>query len=411
MIKKILLGSLMLLSLHSFAQESTASPYSFYGLGEVKFKGTVENKSMGGLGILPDSIHTNLQNPAALSALKLTLFSVAGTYNTVSLKSESASEKARRTSLDYIAMAFPAGKLGFSLGMMPYSSVGYKVKSVSETESTAHDGKGGVNRVFIGAGYQLTPKLSVGLDFGYNFGRIETSSAVFPVPFIQYGSRERNASVLNGINLNTGLIYKTKINKYDFISSATFSPSTNLKSNNTRNTAKISYASSGDEIVFDSQDVAVADSDLKIPSKISFGSGIGEIRKWFVGFESTFQGKSDFGNLYASNATFESATKFSLGGYYVPNYSSFSNYFNKITYRAGLRHENTGLVINSQSIKDRAVTLGLGLPMNGSFSNINVGFEFGKRGTTSANLVQENYVNISIGLSFNDRWFVKRKFD
>ncbi|MGH2665744.1 hypothetical protein [Flavobacterium sp.] len=410
MIKKILLGSLMLLSLHSFAQESTASPYSFYGIGEVKFKGTVENKSMGGLGILPDSIHVNLQNPAALSALKLTLFSVAGTYNTVSLKSESASEKARRTSLDYIVMAFPAGKLGISLGMMPYSSVGYKVKNESAVENSTHNGKGGVNRVFVGAGYQLTPKLSVGLDFGYNFGKIETNSAVFAVPVIQYGSRELNTAELNGINVNSGAIYKTKIKKYDFISSVTFSPSTTLKSNNSRNTAKISYNANGDEIVFDSQNVTVADSELKIPSKFSFGSGIGEFKKWFVGFESTFQGKSNFGNVY-ENATFENATKLSLGGYYVPNYSSFSNYFNKITYRAGLRHENTGLIINSESVKDRAITLGLGLPMNGTFSNINVGFEFGKKGTTSANLIQENYVNISVGLSFNDRWFVKRKYD
>ncbi|TGD57339.1 outer membrane beta-barrel protein [Flavobacterium humi] len=411
MIKKILLGSLMLLSLHSFAQESTASPYSFYGLGEVKFKGTVENKSMGGLGILPDSIHTNLQNPAALSALKLTLFSVAGTYNTQSLKTESASEKARRTSLDYIAMAFPAGKLGLTLGMMPYSSVGYKIRYESPTDVKDNKGKGGVNRVFVGAGYQLTSKISVGLDFGYNFGKIETTTAVFPVPAIQNGSRELNTSVLNGINFNAGAIYKTKIKKYDFITSATFSPEANIKSSNTRNTATITYDSQGNEIVIDPRDVSVADSDLKMPSKFSFGSGIGEIRKWFVGFETTFQGKREFGNAYAEKASFESSSKFSLGGYYVPNYNSFTNYFNKITYRGGLRYENTGLVVNSQSIKDRALTLGLGLPINGSFSNINIGFEFGKRGTTVANLVQENYFNVSVGLSFNDRWFVKRKYD
>ena len=41
------------------------------------------------------------------------------------MKSSTEKEKAQRTSLDYLAMAFPAGKAAFSLGLMPYSSVGY----------------------------------------------------------------------------------------------------------------------------------------------------------------------------------------------------------------------------------------------------------------------------------------------
>ena len=266
------------------------------------------------------------------------------------------------------------------------------------------------NKVFVGAGYQITPKLSIGGDFGYNFGKIEASSAVF-MSNAQYGSRELNTNQYSGISLNAGLIYKTKFKKYDLVSSFTLSPSTNLNSTNQRNLAVITYTSSGIERVWDSQDVLVGDSKIKLPSKLSFGAGLGEIKKWFVGIESTFQGASNFGNKYASNVSFENATKFTLGGYYTPNYNSFSNYFDKVTYRAGLRYENTGLVINNQSINDSALTLGLGLPVGGAFSNINLGLEYGKRGTTNAGLIRENYLNVSIGMSFNDKWFVKRKFD
>ena len=104
------------------------------------------------------------------------------------------------------------------------------------------------------------------------------------------------------------------------------------------------------------------------------------------------------------------AIKYNIGGYYIPNYTSFSKYFQKITYRAGLRYENTGLIINNKSINDLGVTAGFGLPIIGVFSNINIGVEYGKRGTTSANLVQENYTNITIGLSLNDKWFQKKRF-
>ena len=86
-------------------------------------------------------------------------------------------------------------------------------------------------------------------------------------------------------------------------------------------------------------------------------------------------------------------------------------YFKRITYRGGLRYENTGLIIENQSIKDFAGNIGLGLPLSGTFSNINIGLEIGKRGTKYAGLIEENYINISVGLSFSEKWFVKRKYN
>ena len=45
-----------------FSQSGSLSPYSFYGIGENTFKGTMENRSMGGLNVYSDSIHLNLTN-------------------------------------------------------------------------------------------------------------------------------------------------------------------------------------------------------------------------------------------------------------------------------------------------------------------------------------------------------------
>jgi hypothetical protein len=49
--------------------------------------------------------------------------------------------------------------------------------------------------------------------------------------------------------------------------------------------------------------------------------------------------------------------------------------------------------------------LGVGLPVTGTFSNVNIRFEFGKKRKKTAGLVQQNYANISIGFSL--RWFEK----
>ena len=65
MIKRLIVICIAIISSSVFAQQGTASPYSFYGIGSLKFKGTVENRSMGGIGVYLDSIHLNLRNPAS----------------------------------------------------------------------------------------------------------------------------------------------------------------------------------------------------------------------------------------------------------------------------------------------------------------------------------------------------------
>ncbi|MCL9806517.1 hypothetical protein NAT51_13355 [Flavobacterium amniphilum] len=410
MIKKIILGSLFLFSLQTFAQEGTASPYSFYGIGEVKSKGTTENRAMGSLGIVSDSIHINLQNPATFSDLKLTTFTVAGTFTPTKQITTEEEQKAQRTTFDYLAMSFPVSKkMGVVLGLMPYSSVGYKIVNYTDTEGTKFTGSGNVNRFFTGFGYQLTKNLSFGADLAYNFGSSD-KSAVFISSDLQFGTREINLAEMNGLTYKAGLNFKSKIKKFDFTTALTFSPTSILKSDNTRNIAKITYTPSGDEIVWDSQDVVIPNSEIRLPSRLTLGTGLGLDKKWFLGVESTFSSKGNYGVNYP-NASYESSSKIALGGYYIPKYNSFSSYFDRITYRAGVRYENTGLVVNSESIKDRAVTFGFGLPISGSLSNVNIGVELGKRGTTDSGLIQENYMSFSVGLSFNDRWFVKRKFD
>jgi long-subunit fatty acid transport protein len=428
MIKKIIVSVCLLFSLVSFAQEGTSSPYSFYGIGDVRFRGTIENRSMAGLAIVPDSIHINLQNPAMYSSLKLTSFSVGGTFSANQLKTNQKDEKAQRTTLDYLAVGIPLKKLGLGFGLIPYSSVGYNIRNsvfLNENRNRTdnfYKGSGGLNKVFFGFGYQLAKNFSIGADVQYNFGKIDTrslstqfalnSSNVYEQ--VQYSTRETNSSTASGVNFNTGLSYNTKLYKsVSLFSSLTYSPEATITLNNERFIAIVQSANGILDTVDDEVEIQVANTKLKMPSKFSFGLGIGDTKKWIVGTELTFQGTSNFGNRFndIDKVTYENATRFTVGGYYIPNYKSFTNYFERIVYRGGFRYENTGLVINNQPIEDAAVTLGLGLPLRGAFSNVNVGFELGNRGTQKGGLVREHYMNFSIGLSLNDRWFQKRKYD
>jgi len=423
MIKKIIVNICLLFSWAFFAQEGTSSPYSFYGIGDIKFKGTIENRSMGSISVFPDSIHINIQNPAHFASLKLTGFSVGGTYSNTKSITETQEAKSRRTSLDYLAIGLPIGKLGIGFGLMPYSSVGYKIGNVTDirdsnntiirSEFSRYNGIGGVNKVFVGIGYQLTKKINIGADIQYNFGSIETSNLEYQSD-LQYGSRENNTSDLSGVNFDFGLTYQTKINsKNTFFSSLSYTPESKLTLGNTRDIQVIELLSTSAVRVIEIQSIPIEDTTIKLPSKLSIGSGFGQVKKWLIGGEISFIQNSVMSNRFndIEDSVFENSIRYSLGGFFIPNYNSFSKYYKRVVYRGGLRYENTGLVLQNKSITDFAGTFGLGLPLGGTFSNINIGLEIGKRGTKYYNLVEENYVNISVGLSLSDKWFVKRKYD
>jgi hypothetical protein len=204
-------------------------------------------------------------------------------------------------------------------------------------------------------------------------------------------------------------MYQTKINKkLSFFSSLNYTVESTLRSQNTRNISIVSNAT-----VIDVLGDQLETRDLRLPSKLSLGAGIGESRKWLIGAQVVMGSRGDLVNSYndLNNVSYEKSMKYSVGGYYIPNYNSFTSYFKKIVLRGGLKYDRTGLMVNSESINDMGFTLGAGFPISGVFSNVNLGFELGKRGTTSSNLVEENYATLSLGFSLNDKWFVKRKFN
>jgi hypothetical protein len=417
MIKKIIVSICVLLSISTFAQRGTSSAYSFYGIGETKFKGTSENRSMGGLSIFPDSTHINLQNPAGFGGLKLTTFSISGSYNSTKSVSNFGEGKSQNSSIDYMVVGIPlTQKWSAGLGLMALSSVGYRIQNVTDetfATSNQYKGNGGVNRVFLSSGYKINADLKLGLTVEYNFGEIETSALEF-LQTIQYGAQEKNISQVNGFSYNLGAMWEKKINdKQKLFLSAVFTPETTLNLANSRTIATVRFSEFADPYIIDEEEIAVKDTKIKLPNKVAFGAGFGQERKWLVGTEFTYSQANSLQNRFEdiTNAAFENAQKISVGGYFIPEYNSYSSYFKRITYRAGLRYENTGLVINNKSIEDAAITFGLGLPVPNGFSNINVGIEYGRKGTKAADLVRENYINFTMSLSLNDKWFVKRKYN
>ncbi len=413
MLKRITVVVFLLIAGLSQAQEGTTSPYSFYGIGTLKFKGTAENRMMGGIGVFSDSIHLSIQNPAGVAGLRLVNYTVGASHKYVTQKTETQQQNASTTSLDYMAIGIPMGKFGASFGLIPFTSVGYNLETVNGDVTTTYAGTGGLNKAFLALAYQITPEFSIGVDANYNFGNIE-NTAERVQEGIELGTSEFNQSDLLGFSFNIGAIYKRMISENLQLSSAfTYTPETDFKSENTRVIGSFLVLPSGLQTPRDERDVDVGDTEFAFPSQFTLGLGIGKPKKWFVGGEYTSQKTSNLTNrsFDIDFVNFTDASKYRMGGYYIPNYNSIGNYWNRVVYRGGIRFEETGININGQSISEFGISFGVGLPVGRLFSNINLGIEVGRRGTTNLGLIQENFFNTFLSLSLNDKWFEKRYYD
>ena len=420
MIKNFLISCACLISFSIYAQNGTASPYSYFGIGDARSNGTVENQMMGGLQMYGDSIHINLRNPAAYSKLALTTYTAGISNTTLRLKDFEEQQNTSVTNLDYLAIGFPiAKKVGLGFGLMPFSSVGYNLTSVTGETTNAFSGEGGLNRVYLSIGFEPIKNLSLGATINYNFGTLEYGR-IQSVENVQLGTIDNRESRVNGFDFNYAANYTKKVGKkHTIFAHAGVNTQVNLVSENTERIGSFSLTNGQEIEVVDINldEVNLRNTELKIPTNTTLGLGFGEDRKWFMGAEYSFQQLSSFDNTFLriDNITYEDASSIALGGYFVPNYSSFNSYFSRITYRAGLRYDQTGMVVNNKEINNFGITFGFGLPLTGigpsSFSNLNIGFELGRRGTTDAGLIEESYFKVNVGLSLNDQWFIKRKIN
>lgn len=421
MIKRFILGVFVLSTMAISAQRNSASPYSYFGLGENFEAVTVEQASMGGLGVaFKDTYHLNFTNPAANADLRAATYALGGSLSFLTIKEGNDSQTGNSTNLRYIALGFPIGKkAGFSVGLQPYSSVGYSLlDNQNANDVTLFSGEGGTNRIYASFGMYAFKNFSVGIETSFIFGTIE-NSIVNQVSAAPRPTKHQEELNIRGGQFKFGAQYKREYkNKLQLFTGASIVLESDLSAKGNETMFSFS-AINGERDVKDVLFDRTVNGDVTIPVKSTFGAGIGKENKWYVGVNQQFQSALSTNSTLIANGgayKYEDSSKLSIGGYYIPKVNSISSYWDRVTYRAGLRFEDTGLLVKSgnnfSSITDFGINVGLGLPLPRELSNVNIGFEYGQKGTTNNNLIKENYFNVRLSLSLNSiNWFQKRRID
>ena len=404
------------------SQTNTGSPYSLNELGEINFLGNVSNLSMGGIDSAIDSIEFNINNPSSLAKLKTTNYLIGTFYKSTGISNANSTDNINTANINYIAVGIPTKRFGFGFGVLPYSSVGSNLQTTEDynnansISSRLFGAEGNINRAFVSIGLPILKYLSLGASANYNFGKFNYEKFNL-IENVNYGIFSNSSSEISGFTFNFSSNLSIPL-KNDLTLNLVYSfypegdlDSFNIESIYTSNTSSITIESLGDFVDVDLNSRGLENTKLPVPKKSIYSLGLEKKNSWFIGFQYESKLSSNFENVFldTQNVSYRDANSISIGGYIIPDSSSLISYWKRVKYRFGIKNEKKSIIVNNLPINQFSLNLGLGLPIAG-LSKANLGLEIGKVGDSDS-LVKENYFALRLGLSLNDVWFIKRKYN
>lgn len=395
------------------AQTNTNSPYSRYGYGLLHEPLMGQSPGMGGVAVgLRSKSHINPMNPASYSAVDSMTFlmDVSFSGDASFLRESGVRESSLGYQLDHIAAKIPLSRhWGLALGLYEYSRLGYSYNRVGTLPGMqgedaisyleSYSASGGLNNLFIGTSVELFGRLSLGVNWNYRFGTLNYAQSVtYP-----------NTSLYAGMAVNDQLSLRQSA--FDF--------GMQLRLPVSRKQQLILGATYTMDKLFDSevQSVRVSRDTLTVASDYEFGTpsrlglGLSYVydNRLILAVDYRQQGWADV-PFYSAKDTLSTTRSLALGLEYLPARLG-EYYYQVIKYRLGLHFSESYIKFADGNLKDIGLSLGVGLPLKSQRSAVNLALEAGKTITPSGSYIQENYYKLSVSVSFNETWFMKRKFN
>lgn len=420
------------------AQVNSVSPYSKLGLGENYPETYARSLGFAGASIgVIDPLNINFSNPASYSALQLSTFEVGFEASIFEQKQLNPDINNRNGSAGLRYFSFGTSLTnwwGSAVGLQPYSFKGYDISSSRTLDDSINVtdrfvGSGGLNQIYWGNAFKVAKGLSIGVNAAFIFGKIEENAYVLFDDSKFVNTKIEEYASIKGFHFDYGLQYNyTFENGKDIGVGITYGNAMDLNAD-IGNYYYTFRGQVGSENPVDSLSISSNTSGkVRLPGEFGFGLGYGKMNEqimqysWMLSADFEWQKASEYVS-YDGTSNIDDNYKIEFGAFVRPRFAfeklnRNNAYWSAVEYRLGTFYKQTPYTIAGTRILDYGITFGLGFPVlqrnmapgEVKVSTINTGIVLGRRGTTANGLIQENYLNIYIGVTLNDKWFVKYKY-
>lgn len=423
MTRSIRIALFLLLNLSailSFSQTSSVSPYSRFGPGDMLFTGFAQQRAMGGTGIAEaQTARLNVFNPASYGYDSLLVFEFGLSGERIFLTQGDLSSKKWNAKIEYLSLGLPLKKnvWGLSFGMLPFNGLGYSIETTSAVDSatsltTTYDGKGGFNKYYIGTGFKLYKGLSIGVNASYLFGVMDLNRKARYSDINYIGTRLTDEMQAGDFIFETGLHYQLNLKDEKVVSLGfTYTPEQKVTAKRTILWDTFRENSFGVDVTKDTVlFIEGQKGEVVLPSEMAFGFQYAKGEKWVLRSDVRYREWSKYSS-FGSKDSLDNSIRVGVGAQYV-NDPKGNRISDRIQYRAGGFFQQSFLALRNERINEIGLSLGAGIQLKKAYqSMLNFTLELGQRGTTESNLIRERYVRLVFGLTFNENWFIKRRYE
>ena len=400
----VLLSAVLLFSAGIRAQNMSSSPYSRYAYGDMNENVPTGYRAMGGVGFgMRNNKAINPSQPASYTSCDtLTfMFDIAASVNWSRYEDAGGMKNKANGNLEYVTLQFPLFKrwIAMSVGLLPYSSVGYDISLSDSINSAYHyvtnyTGTGNISQVYGGLSFNIMNWLALGANIYYMWGDLNHMRALeFKETGLNPTIQDEILSV-SDVRLRYGAQFFHTFGDHSFTLGAIYENKMKLNSQ---------------FILIETQtsdSIPIFKEGWDLPMVWGVGASYNWDNRLTVGFDFERQCMASalYNGLPGKETGLQDRNRYAFGVEYRHNPHG-RQYYERMIWRAGINVQDEYLA----SIGPRKVTasIGFGFPLYTIGTVINTTFEYMHRGGTPG--LVDNSLRVTIGASIAENWFMKRK--
>lgn len=392
--KKIFfLSIIILVGCRMNAQNTTNSPSSMFGLGDLSTGEGGLYAGMGGVSMaLRSTNFLSTANPASLTGIgsQKLLFNV-GVMGAVKEYSQS-----NTSNTSFVGNVSNAG-IGFrilpkwygAVSLSPVSSVGYSIKLDQEVEgspgstiSSQFEGEGGISKISFSNAFLITKHVSAGVNFSYITGDITEKE-------IQGSATIEEKSEKRAVYADFGLQYHYPLSADRSVTlGAIYGYSQRIAQDNS---ISVSSSSSSEYIDDDQRSVK-----QYLPAFYGFGAAYNS-QRWIATAEYKYMDWSKMKSV-KSGIKYDNQHKVSLGA----SYTVGNIYKLPKQIMLGAGYYNSYVVIKNEKPQNYYISAGMGFTMQNS-STVSFGIKYNDQFNVSASTQKERMFSLFLNVAFSER--------
>ena len=394
----------LLLSMGLSAQNMTSSPFSRYAYGDLNENVPTAYRAMGGIGFgMRNNKAINPAQPASYTSCDSLTFmmDVAASASWSHYKDAGGVKNKANGNLEYVTIQIPLWKqwIAMSVGLLPYSSVGYDIQLRDSVGSDYHYtaafyGNGNISQVYGGLSFNVLHWFALGANVYYMWGDLDRMRALsFDESGLNPTIQDEELRVSN-VRLRYGAQLFHSFGDHTVNVGAIFENRMKLNS---------------ELLLIETQtedSIPIYKNGWQLPMVWGVGCSYNWANRLTIGFDFERQCMASalYNGAAGSLSGLQDKNRYAFGAEYRHDPQG-RKYVERMIWRAGVSVQDEYLA--SIGAKRVTASIGFGFPLYTIGTVINTTVEYTHRGSTAG--LEDNALRLTIGASIAESWFFKRR--